>query len=134
MAGIQALINQAIGQTNVGNPNPVYYQIGQSGYISAAGAAACNAAAGPAASCSFNDVTKGEITVPCVGVFNCMSAGEAIGVLSTSNTAYQPAYAAAPGWDFATGIGTVNAFALLTAFMEAEPPASAPPRPGWRVQ
>ncbi len=28
MAGIQALINQALGSNNVGNPNPVYYQIG----------------------------------------------------------------------------------------------------------
>ena len=32
MAGIQAVINQALGTNNVGNPNPVYYQIGQNEY------------------------------------------------------------------------------------------------------
>jgi hypothetical protein len=37
-------------------------------------------------------------------------------VLSTSNTAYAPAYAATKGWDFATGIGTINAYNLVHAW------------------
>ncbi len=59
------------------------------------------------------------MVLPCAGAFNCYLDGEALGVLSTSNTSYAPAYAAARGWDFATGIGSVNAFNLLNAFVEA---------------
>jgi outer membrane protein assembly factor BamB len=36
-------------------------------------------------------------------------------VLSTSNTAYQPAFGATTGWDFATGIGTVNVQQFVNA-------------------
>ncbi|HEX4231968.1 MAG TPA: protease pro-enzyme activation domain-containing protein [Bryobacteraceae bacterium] len=38
------------------------------------------------------------------------------GVLSTANSAYAPAYAATTGWDFATGIGSVNAYNLANAW------------------
>jgi hypothetical protein len=34
-------------------------------------------------------------------------------VLSTSNKSYKPAYTSGTGWDFATGIGTVNAYNLV---------------------
>jgi hypothetical protein len=37
-------------------------------------------------------------------------------VLSTSNTTYKPAYAANVGWDFASGIGTINAYNLVKAW------------------
>lgn len=37
MAGIQAVINQALGVNNVGNPNPVYYEIGQNEYSASGG-------------------------------------------------------------------------------------------------
>jgi subtilase family serine protease len=47
------------------------------------------------------------------------------GVLSTANTAYAPAYKAATGWDFATGIGSVNAFNLANAWSTVTaPPAN----------
>ena len=117
MAGIQALINQALGSTGVGNPNPIYYQIAQKEYNSSAGRTACNSTTGPASTCSFNDLTQGDTDVPCIGTFNCFLDGQTIGVLSTSNTSYAPAYRTAPGWDFASGIGSVNAFSLLNAFM-----------------
>ncbi|HEY6343299.1 MAG TPA: protease pro-enzyme activation domain-containing protein [Bryobacteraceae bacterium] len=129
MAGIQAVINQALGTNNVGNPNPVYYQIGQAEYSNGGNLAACNSSTGPASTCSFNDVTQGDMTVPCAGAYNCYSPGGGLGVLSTSNTAYAPAYAAAPGWDFATGIGTINAFNLLNSFVAAVVPAAAPVPP-----
>jgi hypothetical protein len=32
---------------------------------------------------------------------------------ATGATAYQPAFGATPGWDFATGIGSVNAYNLV---------------------
>jgi len=129
MAGIQALINQALGSKNVGNPNPVYYQIGRNEYGTSAGRTACDSTAGPTSTCSFNDVTQGDMVVPCAGAFNCYLNGQALGVLSTSNTSYAPAYATTPGWDFATGIGTVNAFNLLNAFVNSIAPSSAPAAP-----
>jgi uncharacterized repeat protein (TIGR01451 family) len=129
MAGIQAVINQALGTNHVGNPNPVYYQIGQAEYSNGGNLAACNSSTGPASTCSFNDVTQGDMAVPCAGAFNCYSPGGGLGVLSTSNTSYAPAYAAAPGWDFATGIGTVNAFNLVNSFVDAVVPAAAPVPP-----
>jgi subtilase family serine protease len=129
MAGIQAVINQALGTANVGNPNPVYYEIGQAEYNSTAGAAACDSSVGPASTCSFNDVTQGDIVVPCAGIFNCFFGGGGLGVLSTSNTSYAPAYAATPGWDFATGIGTVNAWNLLSAYVNSISPLIPPPAP-----
>jgi hypothetical protein len=122
MAGIQALINQALGSTNVGNPNPVYYEIGQNEYSISPGAAACNSTTGPASTCSFNDVTHGDMVVPCAGAVNCYLDGEALGVLSTSDTSYAPAYGATTGWDFATGIGSVNTFNLLNAFVKSIAP------------
>jgi len=129
MAGIQAVINQALGSNNVGNPNPVYYEIGQNEYSTSAGRAACNAATGPVETCSFNDITQGDMAVPCAGEFNCYFGDPGLGVLSTSNTSYEPAYGAAPGWDFATGIGSVNAFSLLTAFVDSVVPFMAPAAP-----
>ncbi len=129
MAGIQAVINQALGTKNVGNPNPVYYQIGQSQYSTPAGIGSCNSAAGPASTCSFNDVTVGDMAVPCAGAFNCYIPSGGLGVLSTSNTSFEPAYAAAPGWDFATGIGTVNAFNLLGAFVSSVVSTTSPMAP-----
>jgi hypothetical protein len=33
--------------------------------------------------------------------------------LATTTPSYQPAYGATPGWDFATGIGSVNAYNLV---------------------
>jgi hypothetical protein len=65
------------------------------------------------ASCVFYDVTQGDIDVDCRGSHNCYDPSGDIGVLSTSSTAYAPAYATGAGWDFATGIGTVNATNLV---------------------
>jgi len=129
MAGIQALINQALGTANAGNPSPVYYQIGRNEYNTTAGETACNSTAGPAATCAFNDITQGDMVLPCAGAFNCYLDGMAVGVLSTSDASYQPAYAAAAGWDFATGIGSVNAFNLLKAYVNSIAPTSAPAAP-----
>ena len=64
------------GDNHVGNPNPVYYQIAQNEYSTSAGRAACNSTAGPASTCSFNDVTQGDIVVPCAGTFNCFFGRE----------------------------------------------------------
>jgi subtilase family serine protease len=128
LAGIQALVNQrqaATGNTNgaQGNPNYVYYKLAASEY-SANGLAACNSSNGAssASSCIFHDVTLGDNVVNCAGSFNCFgyvansrgrSTGSPDGALSVSDTTFAPAYDVATGWDFASGIGTVNAYNLV---------------------
>ena len=54
---------------------------------------------------------------PARGTVNCYLPSGTYGVLSVSNSAYQPAYGTQVGWDFATGIGSVNAYNLEQAFL-----------------
>jgi subtilase family serine protease len=116
MAGIQALVNQKAGSAQ-GNPNPTYYSLAATEY-GASGNAACNSTLGNAvaSSCIFYDVTQGDMDVNCTGTNNCYTPSGTYGVLSTSNSAYQPAYGTGVGWDFATGIGTVNAANLVNGW------------------
>ncbi|MGA7218846.1 MAG: protease pro-enzyme activation domain-containing protein, partial [Candidatus Sulfotelmatobacter sp.] len=64
-AGIQALVNQYTN-SNWGNANTVYYKIANTEY-GGSGNANCNSNLGNAvgASCTFYDVTKGSIYLPC---------------------------------------------------------------------
>lgn len=112
LAGMQALVNQKWGRQ--GNPNPIYYKIAAAEY-GAGGSATCNSTKGNAAasSCVFYDVTQGDMDVNCTGKNNCYLPSGTNGVLSTSTTGYAPAYKTGTGWDFATGIGTVNAYNLI---------------------
>ncbi|MGA9530042.1 MAG: S53 family peptidase [Terriglobales bacterium] len=121
MAGIQALVNQNAGGPQ-GNPNPIYYTIAASEYGSG-GDSSCNSTLGNAAdsSCVFYDVTLGDMDVNCSGSHNCYLPSGTYGVLSTSNSAYDIAYGTTTGWDFATGIGTVNAYNLVLAWAAAVP-------------
>jgi subtilase family serine protease len=121
MAGIQALINQKAGGPQ-GNPAPVYYQLAAAEYGST-GSASCDSSngTGVAVNCIFYDVTLGDMDVDCAGP-NCFLAGAAVGVLSTSNTAFSPAYGTNNGWDFATGIGTINATNLVNNWPAASSP------------
>ncbi|MGA2852464.1 MAG: protease pro-enzyme activation domain-containing protein [Terracidiphilus sp.] len=124
MAGIQALINQsADASTGVGNPNPRYYALGDIEY-GTTGSAACNSSLGNGVggSCVFYDVTLGDIDVNCTGTAsnpeNCYgfsgTGSSAIeGALSTSTSTLNIAYGANAGWDFATGLGSVNAWNLI---------------------
>jgi subtilase family serine protease len=126
MAGIQALVNQKNGGAQ-GNPNYVYYKLAASQY-GAAGSATCNSSSGNAtdAGCIFYNVTQGDNAVNCSGSASCFGAtaatasrgrratSSANGVLSTSATQDAPAFGAAVGWNFATGIGSVNAYNLVT--------------------
>ena len=121
MAGIQALINQKAGGPQ-GNPAPIYYQLAAAEYGSS-GNSSCNSSNGNAvaSSCIFYDVTLGDMDVDCVGP-NCYLGDGSVGVLSTSNSLFAPAYGTTVGWDFATGIGSVNAANLVNNW-----PASVKP-------
>ncbi|MGD0864295.1 MAG: S53 family peptidase [Rhizomicrobium sp.] len=131
MAGIQALVDQKM-KSRQGNPNPVLYSLAATEY-GASGNASCNSTLGKTvkSTCIFYDVTLGDNDVNCtsaqmlgltnygltyLGPVNCYIPSAAMGVLSTSNTAYKPAYAATTGWDFATGIGSINAANLVKAW------------------
>jgi subtilase family serine protease len=109
LAGIQALVNQKMGGAQ-GNPNPVYYKL----------------AASSVASSVFHSITTGDIAVNCSGEINCFGSGfagrgratpvtgfDGNGGLSTSSQTYAPAFAAASGWNFATGLGSVDAYNLI---------------------
>jgi hypothetical protein len=122
MAGIQALINQNAGGAQ-GNPNSRYYALGDIEY-GAGGSTACNSSlgAGIGSGCVFNDVTLGDIDVNCRGTAssseNCYgytgtNNAAVQGALSTSTSALSIAYGTNSGWDFATGLGTVNAWNMI---------------------
>jgi subtilase family serine protease len=109
LAGIQALVNQKMGGAQ-GNPNPVYYKL----------------AASSVASSVFHSITTGDIAVNCSGEINCFGAGfvgrgrgtpvtvfDGNGGLSTASQTYAPAYGAGSGWNFATGLGSVDAYNLI---------------------
>jgi subtilase family serine protease len=106
LAGVQALVNQRWGGYQ-GNPNYAYYALANFEY-GKRGNASCNSTNGTGRSCTFHDVTLGDMDVNCRGKVNCFLPSGTNGVLSVSSKKDQPAYAAAPGWDFATGLGTLD--------------------------
>jgi subtilase family serine protease len=112
VAGIMALVVQKYGAPQ-GNPLPRIYAMARAESL-----AQCNSSNSPAAGngCVFYDVTQGDNDIPCRGLLNCYRPSGTNGVLSTVNTSYQPAYRATVGWDFATGLGTVNAFNFVTTY------------------
>jgi subtilase family serine protease len=131
MAGIQALINQKTGERQ-GNPNPTYYSLAANEY-GASGDSSCQSnplGSAPSSSCIFYDVIMGDNDIDCQGV-DCYWPTEAmnspsdptVGSLTTdpTNNSYQAAYAATTGWDFATGIGSVNAANLVNSWPEPAP-------------
>ncbi|HXP08005.1 MAG TPA: S53 family peptidase, partial [Acidobacteriaceae bacterium] len=106
LAGVQALVNQRWGGYQ-GNPNYAYYALANFEY-GRRGNASCNSTNGTGKFCSFHDVTLGDMDVNCRGNVNCFLPSGTNGVLSVSSKKDQPAYAANPGWDFATGLGTLD--------------------------
>jgi subtilase family serine protease len=109
LAGIQALVNQNAGGTQ-GNPNYKYYAL---------------AVSTPSV---FHSVTRGDIDVNCTGTQDCFGSSGATtsgrgargggssstsGALSVSSSSFTPAYSTGSSWNFATGIGSVDAFNLV---------------------
>ncbi len=99
----------------------------------------CNSSGAPGAGCIFHNVTEGDNDQNCGGTVSCFgatvatsgtggrgsrggggffpgsgSSGSVNGALSTSTTSLAPAYKAATGWNFATGLGSVDAYNLVT--------------------
>jgi len=93
-AGIMAILNQYTGARN-GNPNAKLYSL---------------AAGTPAA---FHDITAGGNAVPCKGGTPNCSAGPA-------NVGKMMGYSAGAGYDLATGLGSVDAYALAQGWGGAQ--------------
>jgi hypothetical protein len=120
-AGIMALINQsqlaAAKPGRQGNANLVLYK------IAATAGQSCDSSTTPltGSTCSFNDVTKGNNSVPCAGNSpNCSSkTANTNGVLVSTASPTTPAWTTATGYDLATGLGSVNVANLATAWTTA---------------
>ncbi len=119
-ASIQALINQKAGEPQ-GNPDPIFYKLAKTEYGGSSDPNKnnlydCNASRGNSvsSSCIFHDVTVGNNVVPCRGTVNCYDPSPSgYGILATSNLYAIEAYPATKGWDFATGLGSVNVTNLV---------------------
>jgi hypothetical protein len=107
-AGTLALVNQYTNSHGVGNANYVLYRIPA---LASQKALNCASTAPPGAGCILNDIVSGTIAMPCATFkSNCDTANPAdiYGVLS--------GYAAATGYDLATGLGSINANNLVHAW------------------
>nr|WP_236657531.1 S53 family peptidase [Acidisarcina polymorpha] len=123
MAGIQALVDQKHGKQ--GNANYVLYALAAKQFKEQP-AEACNASSVegtlPAAECVFNDITKGDNAVPCgmnhKGKFYDCAADtdKDLGVLAPASKPRTPAYKATRGYDFPTGLGSLNVAKLFDAW------------------
>ncbi|AIF45785.1 S53 family peptidase [Dyella japonica] len=144
-AGIQALIDQGLAAKGLpasqGNAAPTLYALAMDEYGGSKGnppatLAACNADNGAKGTgkCVFHNVTRGSIATQCVQQLpnvvtpDCYFYGALpnswlgpiqVGLTTTNASKYNAsteAYAARPGWSFASGLGSVDANNLLTAW------------------
>ncbi|MGA9971656.1 MAG: Ig-like domain repeat protein [Candidatus Acidiferrales bacterium] len=120
-AGIMALVNQKLAatggaNTRLGNANYILYK------LAAQTGASCDSStvALTGNSCIFYDITKGNNSVPCnPNTPNCGAAPPGVdnfGVLVDPNNPNNPAWLTTPGYDLATGLGSVNANNLVKAW------------------
>jgi hypothetical protein len=124
-AGIMALINQS--QANAGKPgrqgnaNFVLYKIAQTASNSCNSSSRTDPTVPAPAGCVFNDVTKGNNSVPCAGASpNCSSStANTNGVLVSPASLTTPAWTTTTGYDLATGLGSVNVTNLAAAWATA---------------
>jgi subtilase family serine protease len=128
MAGVQALVNESVGTQYQGDPNFVYYFLNAAQNASLP-QSACNSSLGNKVNplCIYHDVTVGDVDVNClpltnpntgavIGTFNCYIPSGTNGVMSLVNNKYEPTYVAKPGYDFASGMGSVNVFNLVRSW------------------
>lgn len=132
MAGVQALVNQATNQSH-GNVAPALYALGTREYGTNVSPntgmlAACNSSNGTSvgASCVFNDITQGDIDEPCyAGSTSCYSGkgSNAFGVVSHGgDVSLAPAWKTQAGYDYATGLGSINVANLVSAMTAYDHP------------
>jgi hypothetical protein len=121
-----ALVNQKEamlnGPTRQGNANYVLYALANAQKNANLN---CNSATGPTVGCTFNDVTRGNNSVPCyLGTTNCNAVTPTpYGLLepadSSGNLLGTIAYNTGAGYDLATGLGTINVTNLVNNWQSA---------------
>jgi hypothetical protein len=127
-AGIMALVNQKTGQRQ-GTANFTLYALAKNEVFANCNSSSfTNPLVAPPASCAFLDITKGNISVACsAGTPDCSKTGSSgFGVLTTASGGSTLAFGTTPGYDLATGLGSVNVTNLLNAWSAlSRPDASA---------
>ncbi|MGO9271557.1 MAG: choice-of-anchor D domain-containing protein [Terriglobia bacterium] len=123
VAGITALLIQSSGGVSWGNMAPAFYEAARLEYGSS-GSTGCTSSNGNTvdSNCVFYDIAQGDTGVPCqtsITTNDCYLPSGTYGGLSTSTSSFQNAYGSEPGWDFGTGIGSINAYNLVE---ELSPP------------
>jgi hypothetical protein len=125
MAGVQALINQAAGTTH-GNIGPMLYQLARKEYgINGSPLNTCGAD-GSGANCVFHDITVGNNDEPCIentadcyaiaNQSNTLVQQPTEGVLSSGGSqSLVPAWMTNVGYDYGTGLGSINVANLVNA-------------------
>ncbi|HEY4092139.1 MAG TPA: protease pro-enzyme activation domain-containing protein [Luteibacter sp.] len=128
MAGVQALVNQASAD-RLGNVAPTLWGLARVQYgTGATPAAGCKA---KDTTCVFHDVAVGDIDVPCyAGTGDCfVKKGQQYGVVSDGGRAsLVTAWKANKGYDYATGLGSVDVTNLAHAFAAKETRGAVIPR------
>lgn len=110
-AGIMALVNQKSGARQ-GNANYSLYALAAKQTYSNC---VSTANGGPASSCTFNDITLGNIDVPCVaGSTNCTN-----GTLVDPSATSTQAWGSKSSYDLATGLGSINVQNLVNNWSTA---------------
>ncbi len=140
VAAIVALIDQTqisatLTDGRQGLLNPTLYSLAATEYGSPATVAACDASQGVIgnAACVFYDVTAGSSAQPCKASGYATSAagsspastcgtesGHATGIMEIGGVR---SYAAGTGFDIASGLGSINAAALVAAFVSNPAPS-----------
>lgn len=121
MAGVQALVNQKTSSRQ-GNPNYVYYKLAAAEF-GTKGNSSCNSTMGKWVGnwCTFHDIIQGDMDLNCTGTHNCYRPSGTNGILSLSDYANDKAYGTSTGWDFASGLGTVNVNTLVNDWKSVAP-------------
>ena len=137
VAAIIALVDQSQQTSGAEYPdgrqgliNPLLYQFAAAEYSSAANLTACNASQGAITNnaCVFYDITLGSNAEPCsMASFTdtgsaptsvCSNGGNAAfttGLMTASSAGSPGSYAAGPGYDLASGLGSIDAANLVAA-------------------
>ena len=131
LTGIAALLVQYTGERQ-GLWNPALYALAKAQFTTAATKTGCysngqTANDGvtkslPGSACVFNDVTTSNNDVPCAkGSLDCfVNSGDSNGLLSTTGaSSLNIAYNSGPGYDLATGIGSINVYNLFANWNKA---------------
>ena len=135
----QTQISGALPDGRQGLVNPLFYRLASSEFGNPIIEGLCAASQGPInyPECPFYDVTAGSNDEPCAPAYytahaansrpvsTCSTGGQITGLMEVSGA---QSYAAAGGFDLASGIGSINATALIAS---VQAPTAAPTGLTW---